>query len=299
MKDDDKSRRVPSPELTQCIQALRSILRRCIRLIDGIIAVLVGHESAKAVREEDLHIDEPMVLATVPVLQAIGSSSNTLLSLSETPGLQTRDCYSIVRSIVEACINICYTIAEGPDAADQALRYARQKAFRDLERQSRVGESAIHLVYSAIPDPGTIEGLEDDLEEFTSRTGREKGWTDLSVDDRIAIAGERLGGSVLNSLHFARFSIYRHSSEILHGTLFSALYFWGTTSPSGPHSSLQEWAENVGQQHMMILFAAIVAISAVVEAFHRTYGLPRAFEQSREFFNELREIPYLQDDATP
>ena len=298
MEDNDRSRIMPSPELTQCIQALRSILQRYIRLIDGIVAVLIGHESAKAIREEDFQIDEPIVLATVPVLQAIGSSSNTLVSLSEAPGLQTRDCYSIVRSMVEACINTCYTIAEGPDAADQALRHARQKAFRDLERQSRVGESAIHLVYSAIPDPGIIEGLEDDLEDFTSRTGREKGWTDLSVDDRIAIAGERLGSSVLNSLHFARFSVCRHSSEILHGTLFSAFYFWGATSPSGPHSSVKEFAENIGQQHMMILFAAILAISAVVEAVHRTYGFSRAFEQSRELFNELGEIPYLRDNAT-
>jgi hypothetical protein len=241
MEDHHKSKITPSPELAQCIQELRSVLASYIRLIDGIIAVLISHESAGAIREEEIEIDEPIILALAPMLQAVGSSSNTLVLLSDAPGLHTRDCYSIVRSAVEACVNVCYIIAEGPSAAERALRHARQKAFRDLERQSRVGESVIRLVYSATPDPAAIEGLEADLEEFTSRTSREKGWTDLSIDDRIVAAGRKLGGSVLNSLHFARYAVYRHSSEILHGTLFGALYFWGSTSPTGPHKSFEDF----------------------------------------------------------
>jgi len=298
VEDSDRSKITLSPELAQCIQTMHFVLNQHVCLIHGILAVLIGHESAHAIREEKVQIDKLVAFAIVPVLQAIGSSSNTLVLLSDAPGMQTRDCYSIVRSIVEACINVCYIIAEGPCVAEQALRHARQKAFRDMQRQSRIGETIIQLVCSAIPDPGTIEGLKADLEEFTSKTGREKGWTDLSVDDRIAVAGKRLGGSILTSLHFARFAVYRHSSEILHGSLFGALHFLGATYPPRSHELLEELTDGIGQQHMMILCAANLGISAVVEALHRAYGFSRAYEESRKLFEKLGEIPYLQGNAT-
>jgi hypothetical protein len=298
MAESNRSKVTLSPELMQCIQTMRVILAAHIRLIDGLIAVLIGHESAAAIRDEETDIDNQIVLALAPMLQALGSSCNTLVLLSDVPGLQTRDCYSIVRSIVEACINICYIIAEGPPAADRALRHARQKAFRDLERQSQIGESVVRLIYSATPDAKTIKGLEADLEEFTSRQGREKGWTDLSVDERIAVVGKRLGSSMLNSLHFARFMIYRHSSEVLHGTLFGVLHFWGETSPSASKKSMERFAKTIGKQHMLILFAAIIGVSAVIDAFHRVYGFAAAHEKSRELFNKLGEIPYLHDRTT-
>jgi len=54
-----------------------------------------------------------------------------------------------------------------------------------MERQSVIGNSVINLVFSGKPKPETIEGLQEYIKEFTSNTGREKGWIDLSVDDRI------------------------------------------------------------------------------------------------------------------
>jgi len=184
-------------------------------------------------------------------------------------------------------------MAEGSSAAERAMRHARQKSFRDLERQSRIGESIIRLVHQAQPDPTTVDGLEADLNEFISRTGREKGWIDLGVDDRIAAVGKRFGGSLLRSLHFARFAVYRHSSEVLHGTFFGAMYFLGGTSPSPSRKSIDEFTEQIGQQHMLILFATILGVSGIVEAFHRAYGFSEAYRESRKLMEQLQEIPYL------
>ena len=123
-----------SAGLTDCLNRLQSTIQQLIRVVDALIAVSIDHESAKQVREESKPLPMPTsIVEVLPVmLQALGSSSNTVLQLSFESGLHTRDCYSIARSIVETATNICYIIAEGSNAAERAIRHARQKSYSDL-----------------------------------------------------------------------------------------------------------------------------------------------------------------------
>jgi hypothetical protein len=282
-----------SAELADCIQGLRSALCDHVRLLDALIAVLVNHESAKLLRSEDVSVPTTVASVLAPMVQAAGSSSNTLILLSEASGLHTRDCFSIARSMIEVAVNICFIIAEGEPAAARAERHARQKSYRDLKRESVVGDSIIRLVYGGASDPSLIEGMQEDLDEFTARSGGEKSSIDLSVDDRIARIGEHLGSPVVMLLHWARFAVYRHASEILHGTLFGALFFFGQTTPNRPES-LREFTESVAQQHMMILFACLLALSAVVQSFHIAYGFARIQGESKRLVNGLGQLEYFQ-----
>ena len=287
------SQLLPSPALLDCINHLRTTVSQLTRLLDALIAVTINLDSTKSLRREDTPVPNPLAQVLPAMLQAAGSSSHTLTLLSEAPGLQTRDCYSIARSVIEIAVNICYIIAEGSPAADRALRHARQKMYQDLERESKIGDKIIRLTFSDRLDTSTVPGLKAEIAEFTSRTGREKGWVDLSIDERIEAAGQKLGDSVLTSLHFARFMIYRHSSEVLHGTLFSALYFFGITTPSTQPRTQDKTLESVGQQHMLILIATVFALSAVIEAFHRAYGFAEAKERSKSLLDGLHDIPYF------
>ena len=283
----------PSPELADCLNRLRSMLEQFISLDDALIAVLVEHESAKHLRSERTPIPSPVVQVIPLMLQAIGSSSHTLLQLSKEPGLQTRDCYSICRSIVELAVNICFIISEGTDAAERALRHARQKAFRDLERESKIGNSVIKIVHTGRPNPTTVPGLQEEIEEFTSNSGREKNWIDENIGERIAAVGKHQGETIQNRLHTAHTMVYRHSSEVLHGSLFSALHFFGATEPSGQPRTLGKLAERIGQQHMMILFAANIAMCEVFESFHKEYGFSAAQAKADAIMERLQSIAYL------
>jgi len=280
-----------STELGDCIQSLRRLLDERASLNDSLIAVLIGHESARNLRNESTDFPKEIIQALPLMLQAIGASSHTLVKLSASPGFQTRDYYSIARSIVELCVNVCFLIAQGPAAAERALRHARQKAFTDLERESRIGPSIIRVACDPRVDLDSVPELKADLAEFTSRKGREKDWVDASLDDRIRVAGEKLGDSVLTQLHFARFLVYRHASEILHGTLFGVLHFYGLTGPGA--WNLGRSAENVGQQHMGLLMAVGLALDAVVEGFHVEYGFDWAHRRSQQLTDTLLSIPYL------
>ena len=86
--------------------------------------------------------------------------------------------------------------------------------------------------------------------------------------------------------------MYRHSSEILHGTLFGSLYFLGVTEPSHP-TSLDGFSETIGQKHMLVMMATNLAVSAIVEAFHQRYGYAMAHKESKALLDEIQNIPYL------
>jgi hypothetical protein len=105
-------------------------------------------------------------------------------------------------------------------------------------------------------------------------------------------AGE-LGEGVLTALHFSGFMIYRHSSEVLHGTLFGAMYTFGLTQPNSP----DDLSEHQANQRMMILLAAVLASRAVIEAFDIRYGFKRAKEQSDQLTKVVCAIPMFSSET--
>ena len=284
----------PSSDLADCIEQLRLNIHERIRIVDALIAASLGPPIG-SVREETESVPALVSQVLPMLLQAMGSSSNTLLKLSDPPGLQTRDCFSISRSIVELAVNICYIVAKGPEAAERALRHARQKSVRDLTRESNIGAQRIKLGFAAAFDASSVPGLEEELNEFVSRTGREKGWVDENIDQRIEVAGQ-LSSTVLSGLHFARVMIYRHSSEVLHGTLFGTNYSFGLTQPVGAPASPSDLVGFLGGQMMMILMAVNLAHQAVTEAFDIRYGFKAAKKRSDELTRALGEIRMFRNN---
>ncbi len=273
----------------------RRVLTGMIRVIDGIIAGALGHPAAPPALAEGFS-RRPATQRMLPaMLQALGSSSNTLLRLSDKPGLQSRDCFTICRSIVELAVNVCYICAEGDAAVQRAEKHAQQKAVRDLDRESSVGGQTIRLRFSATQALEVPDELAKSIDEFTARSGRERGWTDLSIDARCEKVGRILGANVLTPLHWARFAVYRHSSEILHGTFFSAVFFMGLTDPKGAPATVDEWLERIASQHLMVLMAAVLALVAVAKAVSATADAPELATQAERHINDLRTAPFFSE----
>jgi hypothetical protein len=101
---------------------------------------------------------------------------------------------------------------------------------------------------------------------------------------------------IQNRLHTAHMMVYSDSSEVLHGSLFSALHFFGATEPSGKPRTLQKLAEHIGRQHMVILFAANIAMCEVFESFHKKYGFSAAQAKADAIMKRLQTIAYLNQN---
>ncbi|MBK9745978.1 MAG: hypothetical protein IPO91_04290 [Chloroflexi bacterium] len=286
------------PSLTECVQQLRTRNAQLLRIVDALIAVTVEHEAGLALRRETKQLPEKVMQPLFFLLQAVGASTNTIVKLSDSVGMHTRDCYPIARSVVETAVNVCYIMAQGEEMAERAMRHTRQMAYRDMERESRIGDSIIKIMSSQRPDPLVEKGLEVELNEFTTKRGGEKNWIDDNIDTRIRVVGEKLGSDVLLHLHFARFAVYRHSSEILHGTVFGAMYFLGLVPSSSGKQGVSGAQESIASQHMSILLATLMALYAVVEAFHSSYGFSSAFERAKTVIDSLQEIPYFNEQSS-
>ncbi len=277
------------PETKKIIEVQTSVLEKHAQLLSLIIGIIMGHPACTGAREEQNPIEPPVSNVIGLMLISLGNSIMTLIALSNPPSLKSKDGLSVARSVVESSINICYILAGGSSIAERAIRHANQKMVRDLQREAKIRDFVMRLSFEPAPDLSDIDGLDEMIDEFTSNKGREKGWTDLSVDDRIAFVGEEFGSFVMGLLGIARFTIYRHSSEILHGTYFGALYSFGQTQPRAAKEtmSIESFSEDIGGHCILALTAGISSAIAVVEAFHLRYGFSKVLNDSKSIRKEL------------
>ncbi len=246
------------------------------------------HPSAATLRA-GANVPEPLIATClVPLLHALGSSTNTITKLAQ-PGLATRDCYSIARSVLECAVNLCYIMATGVTAAERAHSHAAQKAHRDLHRESQIAATTFRVASSGTLPIETEQRMQELRTEFEWSNGREKSWIDLSIDQRIDAVYSRFGRPIGDRLHVARFALYRHSSEILHGTLFGAHFFLGLSTTTARGAA--EVTDNIAWTHMTVQASLFQAIAGVVEAFDAAYGFPEAKTQVQNLHALIHRLP--------
>lgn len=282
-----------SKDVAHCVSELNKAIDELLKLLSQIIASVMELPGSPTLTEKT---DRGVTSVVVPLIQSAGSSIAAMQAFP-LPGLRTRECYLIARAMVETLVNACYVLAKGLEAADAAKRHAKQKAYRDLSRQSEIGGHRIIMGLKEIPDIDELGDLAKDLKLFTTNSGKEDyRWTKDNLDERIGIAGQAFGPSVLSRLHMARFAVYRHSSEIIHGTLFGYLFFHGSTLPSEPASSQEGLAQHIADQHIYLLLSVVLASSAFIKSFHKKYGISDINKATTDIDNKIREIPYLKSD---
>ena len=197
-----------------------------------------------------------------PLLDAITQSTESVLLLAKRERL--RDIYAIGRMVYETTINACFILAKGPPAAERAWRHARQKGLRDLKRFVQFGEEIIRLDHShadlALNDPAHQKLLA----EFALKDGREdRNWTPENLNGRLKLIRETFGRSDSIGLAYGQF-LYRHSSEMLHGTLFSSIFVYGATDPAGPPRTVGQLRAFRREQLRLVMLLLGVTLDSLI-----------------------------------
>ncbi|MFO1077128.1 MAG: hypothetical protein U1E73_05315 [Planctomycetota bacterium] len=269
---------------------MSTILGHLCRVVDSLSAVLMEHPSAGSLRSATKLPEQRVSSCLVPLLWALGASTNTIAVKFSEPGLSTPDMFCIARRVLECAINICYVCAEGLPAAERAHRHAAQKGFRDLDRESQLAGTTIRVATTIALDAEQREQLRSMQGEFEWPNGREKSWTDLSVDQRIARVYELQGDRVGDRLHVARFALFRHASEMLHGTLYGQLFAMAQL-PAPSARTAQEVRHNQAWMHMTAQASVVQAVIAVVESFDAAYGFKEALQQAKDLHALVHRLP--------
>src|SRR5688500_10920835 len=106
------------------------------------------------------------------------------------------------------------------DVARSCAAPHNAKALRDLERRVEIaGAEVVSLLWSGADEILASRAAQEVLQEYTSKTGREiTSWTPETVKERLEAIDRRFGRDTARGLIFG-ILIYRHASEIAHGTL--------------------------------------------------------------------------------
>jgi hypothetical protein len=216
-----------------------------------------------------------------PLLGAIAESTATLRELVRRYAI--RDAYVVARVIYETAINACFILTNGSELAKRIRRHATQKVLRDLERNIELaGEQVVQLRWSgsdlALADPAN-QAL---LQEFSSRSGREiTSWTPENVKERLESIYQNFGREAAMGLVWGLL-LYRHASEVAHGTLYGALFAWGAMDPNGPPKSTAAIQSFRVDQARLLLMLVGVSLESLVRIVAGELSLPHIAASAQE-----------------
>lgn len=220
-------------------------------------AALVRSLQSLAMRSETL-----VYRTILPLLHSIQESLDTLLMLFLKK--RFRDSLAISRMIFELCVNACFILAGGDEAANKARRHLQQRSVRDLNMNWQLADDwKISVRFSAAEEIRSLPDNQEALQEFTSRKGRELAWTSETVSERIMTIGNRFGRDMTQGLLYS-FTLYKHASEIVHGTVFGVMYSLGSTSPDERKVSIASFQRKELKFLMLRVGCSIHALIGII-----------------------------------
>jgi hypothetical protein len=219
-----------------------------------------------------------------PLLYSISDSNRAFHLLATHQAM--RGAYVMARMSFEAIVNTCFIMSEGNAAADRARRHAQQKSFRDMDRE--IHGVDLRLMCDGKDEAAPDSELQASLAMFTNKKGREiTQWTPETVKERIDAIEKKYGPRASGGLNFGLFAIYRHGSEIAHGSLFGALFSLGLTYPGTPRSG-DELSGYLTTNISSLLWFLGKSVNSLIFVFQKELGLDGVYEKSQALISEYQ-----------
>jgi hypothetical protein len=259
---------------------------------DAAIAAL-SEQAAILDALTDRTIHEPRTAvsrATGPLTVALHDSCQSVTLLVENDHI--RDAFVTARTALLTAINACFIFAEGEPMGARAHRHALQKGIRDLDRELNAGGLKLTLKWAGADAAKSAPDFSSLLQEFTTSRGKEqKHWTTETIEQQIAAISRKYGERLAGFMLVAMMVIYRHASEIAHGTLFGEWWHLGFTPP-GPYPQTRDDL-NLGPRGRASLMMACLSfcVYSVVSISAKEYPHLRDLQQrSDEAIKKLVEV---------
>jgi hypothetical protein len=227
-----------------------------------------------------------------PLLYSIIDSNDSIAFLSQKG--KVRDCFVLARTIYETTVNFCFICAKGKETVERARSHAIQKSFRDLHRELEIGTNRLKVDWQGGVDLSAHPEIEKALKIFTNKQGREiTSWTPETVKEEIDAINDKFGKNVSGNLQFGLIAIYRHASEIAHGTLFGALFSIGLTSPNGKPKTPQELMNFQCENLDMLLLMLVASMNSILIVLATQLPIQEQVDISEKLIKEIANDNWL------
>jgi len=217
------------------------------------------HKTKKIVLKQQI---EPWITIH-PLIHGVIESSSSILILANENRL--RDCYALGRVVFETIINIGFICAKGKKYAEQMQKHAIQKEIRGQKRQSKIGDMVLKVERNPMIDLSQDEELKLIVEEYTRNNGKEiTQWTPEGIIKRLEVINSKYSEKIAGDLHFSLISIYRNSSEIIHGTYYGSLFSIGGLSLPKTKEDLIKYTKSNMSLLLMMIGASLGSLIKII-----------------------------------
>lgn len=258
----------------QTNQQLRVFLHTFCGIIDSVIHDIRAQEH-NPVKQDVLTM----------MIQSVGSSSRTLFKITDEAELPIKDAFIVMRSVIETTINICLILA-ADKYVEKAHKHALQKTARFLKRNKKIGLWDFKTVSNTYDEFSKREDVQEALNEYKERDS----WTKENLVQKLEIIEDAFGSCV--ALSGAYYSIYSEAAELMHGSYFGIINFYGFNKGS----------EDIELKFLSvqteILFHAVSCLNSLIEIANQKYSLKKQVELSVTLFEAVlsKTQAFIEDD---
>ena len=206
--------------------------------------------------------------------------SDSLESLSILSKInKMRDCYAISRMIYETTINALYISATNFEAMEDMIKYTEEKSKHDVARSTSTDKEAVFITFD-----GETHSIGFAKNNPIKMKGDPRTWTNQNIDKRINIINKKYGDTVSRFLQVAHLTIYRTSSDIIHGTLYGARHMLGIVNKKDSTFSIEEMISHNHSTIITLMLTVSQCIYSILYAFNKEI---KGIEEFEKEFNEL------------
>ena len=216
-------------------------------------------------------------------------SSKTISTLIASNRL--RDAYIISRPIFEHCLNIGYFSVMGEEMIEKAYNHSLSKTYRDLRRKVEIGDIKFSIGLSEEIKVDVHDRLENALKEFTNKKGHEiRSWSSDNTFRKIKLITEKYGKGIGFPFSLCLYYIYRHSSEIIHGSIFGAMFSLGMTQERSEWpESKEEFDEYYNHRLTLLGQSIILLISSTIHIIGNHSDIDEIEEENKTLVSKFRK----------
>ncbi len=189
------------------------------------------------------------------------------------------EAYLVTRSFFEKCVNFCYLNICDENEYNNQLSWTRQKMLRALNTRKMAYKNIGHE--TPLPDISELKKISEDLRKFTGKKGGEKhSWTEVSLYERIQIIKKSVDGFPIEIYLLTMNRFYEDASEVIHGTLYGALFYTGIIW--GLKESQKESEERLVSHCLDILFFLGYLIHGMLEVVSTIIPADQLLKKSKD-----------------
>lgn len=258
-------------------------LKEAQQILDKLISILFIANEKLPNSSDNLRMALSMM--AWPIIE----SGHSMLVLSSMD--KQRDCYILARPIFEHVLNMGYFGAKGEETINKSIAHYYQKTFRDLHREIKIKDIKVAIGLKNIEAVHKDDNLRKAIEEFTTKKGfEERSWTGDNIFKKIEIISDTYGKDIGTILTLNLFFIYRHSSEIIHGTMFGVLHARGLTQLSSQWPVNDDKLKKHSNTNISFLLLNVMLLTyCALEIINHHFPIEDDIIKAREMVKKYRE----------